>query len=105
MNQSCHTRLTVAVAGSSEKHVALVARRCEAFAKVVFVDARRARTDYPGSIEFVLLTRFIPHRASVAARGIPRKFCRGGLESQCRIIAEAAAGLRPRDDHPGTGEK
>ncbi len=85
----------VAVVGLNSRLARQVWRQCHDFADLVFIDADRARTEFPCSVEFILFSRFVPHRAYVAARGLPRIFCPGGLATIVGQVSRIARALRP----------
>ena len=53
--------------------------------------ARAPSFDYSPNVDLVVLTRFVPHRFSVAARELRRLYCGGGLTAICRVICEFVA--------------
>jgi len=82
----------VAVVGLLPGQHRVVEERCGTLARLLFIPSGRSATGFPPGVQFVVLSRFVPHRFSVAARKLPRRFCRGGLAEICRAIIEFAAG-------------
>jgi hypothetical protein len=81
-------RPSVGIVGLSDKQKRVVAEQCGGLARLGFVPSGRASTRYPPGVDLVVLSRFVPHRFSLAARGLPRLFCGGGVTAICGAIRE-----------------
>jgi hypothetical protein len=79
---------SVVIVGLSDKQKRVVAEQCGELARLGFVPSSRASTRYPPGVDLVVLSRFLPHRFSVAARGLRRRYCGGGVSAICRAIRE-----------------
>jgi len=88
------TKPRVAVVGLLPDQNRVVEERCGRVARLAFIPSSRTSTQYPPSVEFVVLSRFTSHRSSVAAGELPRHFCRGGLSEICGVITEFAGRSR-----------
>jgi len=84
----------IVVVGLSGKQRRIVAEHCGSLARLDFVPSSRASTRYSPNVDLVLLSRCVPHRFSVAARGLRRLYCGGGLTAICRAISEFVASWR-----------
>lgn len=84
--------LHVVIVGMAGKLSRRVTERCGDLVRLSFIPSGRSDTRYPPSADFVVLTRWIPHRFSVTAQGIPNCYCPGGLTQICRAIRELAEG-------------
>ena len=82
----------VAVVGLSDRQNRIVAQRCGMLARLVFIPSSRSETHYSPSVDLVILSRFVPHRFSVAARSRPRRYCSGGVTTICKAICDFIAG-------------
>ena len=82
----------VAIVGLSDRQNRIVAQQCEMLARLVFIPSSRSDTRLPMSVDLVILSRFVPHRFSVAARSRPRRYCSGGVTTICKAIREFIAG-------------
>jgi hypothetical protein len=81
----------IIVVGLTGKQKRIVVEQCGKIARLAFVPSSRASTHYSQSVDFVVLSRFVPHRFSVAAWGLPRLYCGGGLTAICRAISRFVA--------------
>ena len=81
-----HARPHVVVVGLKGNQKRVVAEKCGGLAQLVFVPSSRASTRYSSNADFVILSKFVPHRFSVAARRLDSHYCRGGLDAICRAI-------------------
>jgi hypothetical protein len=83
---SVGTKPTVIVVGLHGKQQQIVAEKCGAVARLAFIASSRASTRYSPNADLIVLSRFVPHRFSVAARRLQRVYCGGGLTSICAAI-------------------
>jgi hypothetical protein len=82
----------IAIVGLIDRQNRIVAQRCGMVARLVFIPSSRSDTHYSPSVDLVILSRFSPHRFSVAARSRPRRYCGGGVATICAAICEFIAG-------------
>lgn len=89
---SKNRRPLVAIVGLGDRQARLVARRHQEDARLVFIDSRRADTQFPSSIDYIIVSRCSPHRFWVSAlQRLPRDqvaFCGGGLGSLDRAMGK-----------------
>ena len=84
--------LHVVIVGMSGKLSQQVTERCGGLVRLSYIPSSRSATGYPPSADFVILTRWVSHRFSVTAHGIPGCYCPGGLTQICRAIRELVEG-------------
>jgi hypothetical protein len=84
--------LHVVIVGMPGKLSRRVTERCGDLVRLSFIPSSRSDTRYPPSADFVILTRWVAHRSSVAAKGIPGVFCDGGQTQICQVILDQVEG-------------
>jgi hypothetical protein len=89
----------ITVVGLKNNQARSLERHFAGIARFTFVPADRCDTRLPLGAEWVIFSRFVPHRWTVAARHqLPRSrvaFCVGGVVSVIRQVAHIVDALEP----------
>ena len=90
----------IAIIGLKPGLARSLARRQRGVGRLSFLDGSRSSTSLPRSVDWVVVSRFAPHRWTVAAlQYLPRGrvvYCEGGLTALLRLVSAIVAAPRAK---------